>query len=105
MARLAKIQKDIKLSKANSHQGAVEKRTALKALISSKDDSVSPAEKWEAVQKLSKRGRNESPSRQTNRCPQCGRIHGYLRRFGMCRLCVRKFFVQGYLPGLVKSSW
>ena len=105
MARLAKIQKDKRQTKLNTRKGAIDARAALKDVISCKDESISPAEKWEAVQKLAKRKRDESPTRQTNRCPQCGRIHGYLRRFGLCRLCVRKFFVSGFLPGVVKSSW
>ncbi len=105
MARLAKIQKDKRLTKYNTRQGAVAARKVLKDIISSKDESISPAEKWEAVQKLAKRKRDESPSRQCNRCPQCGRIQSFVRRFGLCRLCVRKFFVLGFLPGVVKSSW
>ena len=105
MARQAKIQKDLRLTRTNTKPGAVAKRKELKALISSKSEAVSPAEKWQAALELSKRNKDESVCRQTNRCPQCGRIHGYLRRFGLCRLCVRKFFVQGYLPGVVKSSW
>lgn len=105
MARLAKIQKDLRLTRTNSNPGAVSKRKELKQLISSKDGTISPAEKWQAALELSKRSRDESVCRQTNRCPQCGRIHGFQRRFGLCRLCMRKFFVLGYLPGVVKSSW
>ena len=29
------------------------------------------------------------PSRQYNRCPCCGRVRGFLRRFRMCRICFR----------------
>ena len=105
MARQAKIQRDKKLTLKNSKRSAQETRHSLKALISSKSDDISANERWEAAMSLSKRSRDESVSRQSNRCPQCGRVHGYLRRFGMCRLCVRKFFVMGYLPGVVKSSW
>ncbi|MEC7562984.1 MAG: type Z 30S ribosomal protein S14, partial [SAR324 cluster bacterium] len=30
---------------------------------------------------------------------------GYLRKFGMCRICFRKNAGFGLLPGVIKSSW
>lgn len=105
MARQAKIQKDHRLTKMNSNPERRAKRTELKNIISSADPSISAEAKMEAAFALQKRPLNESKSRQTNRCPQCGRIHGFMRRFAMCRLCVRKFFTLAYLPGVVKSSW
>jgi small subunit ribosomal protein S14 len=43
--------------------------------------------------------------RQRNRCKQCGRPRGYLRKFGLCRICFRLLSLQGYLPGVIKASW
>ncbi|MGD1999732.1 MAG: type Z 30S ribosomal protein S14 [Desulfobacterales bacterium] len=43
--------------------------------------------------------------RAYNRCPICGRPRGYIRKFGLCRICFRNFASQGKLPGVVKSSW
>jgi len=43
--------------------------------------------------------------RAYNRCPLCGRPRGYLRKFGMCRICFRKLAYNGQIPGVVKSSW
>jgi small subunit ribosomal protein S14 len=43
--------------------------------------------------------------REYNRCPLCGRVHGYLRRFDMCRICFRDLASKGQIPGVVKSSW
>ncbi|MDZ7830993.1 MAG: type Z 30S ribosomal protein S14 [Desulfobacterales bacterium] len=43
--------------------------------------------------------------RKHNRCPICGRPRGYIRKFGICRLCFRKFASEGLLPGVQKSSW
>jgi small subunit ribosomal protein S14 len=40
-----------------------------------------------------------------NRCPICGRPRGFLRKFGICRICFRKLASEGKLPGVVKSSW
>ncbi|MGH2366100.1 MAG: type Z 30S ribosomal protein S14 [Chloroflexota bacterium] len=42
---------------------------------------------------------------QHNRCSLCGRPRGYMRRFGMCRICFRQYALRGELPGVVKSSW
>ncbi|NOG49111.1 MAG: type Z 30S ribosomal protein S14 [Chloroflexi bacterium] len=38
-----------------------------------------------------------------NRCNKCGRPRGYVRRFGLCRICLREMALRGEIPGLVKS--
>lgn len=43
--------------------------------------------------------------RMVNRCALCGRSRGYMRRFGLCRLCFRERASKGELPGVVKASW
>ena len=43
--------------------------------------------------------------RQVNRCPLCGRARGYIRRFGLCRLCFREKALKGEIPGVRKVSW
>ena len=43
--------------------------------------------------------------RQRNRCRVCGRPRGYMRKFALCRICFRELALQGYLPGVIKSSW
>ncbi|NLE46668.1 MAG: type Z 30S ribosomal protein S14 [Chloroflexi bacterium] len=40
-----------------------------------------------------------------NRCTRCGRPRGYIRRFKLCRICMRELALRGEIPGLVKSSW
>jgi small subunit ribosomal protein S14 len=40
-----------------------------------------------------------------NRCYRCGRPRGYMRRFGLCRICFRELALQGKIPGVTKSSW
>ncbi|MBO8153638.1 type Z 30S ribosomal protein S14 [Thermovirga sp.] len=40
-----------------------------------------------------------------NRCPLCGRVHSYMRKFNMCRCCFRKLAREGKIPGVVKASW
>ncbi|HEX6201306.1 MAG TPA: type Z 30S ribosomal protein S14 [Thermoanaerobaculia bacterium] len=43
--------------------------------------------------------------RHRNRCKRCGRPRGYMRKFALCRICFRDLALQGYLPGVTKSSW
>ncbi|MDH3745739.1 MAG: type Z 30S ribosomal protein S14 [Acidobacteriota bacterium] len=40
-----------------------------------------------------------------NRCRRCGRPRGYMRKFGLCRICFRNLALQGYLSGVTKASW
>jgi len=43
--------------------------------------------------------------REYNRCKICGRPHGYMRKFEMCRICFREFSLKGAIPGVTKASW
>lgn len=43
--------------------------------------------------------------RYRNRCRLCGRPRGYLRKFGICRLCFREYAHKGEIPGVRKASW
>jgi small subunit ribosomal protein S14 len=52
-----------------------------------------------------KESRRKYPNRVRNRCKVCGRPRGYLRRFGLCRICFRELALQGKIPGVTKSSW
>ena len=45
------------------------------------------------------------PVRAYHRCAVCGRPRGYMRRFGLCRICFRERALMGELPGVTKSSW
>jgi small subunit ribosomal protein S14 len=49
--------------------------------------------------------RRKFPTRVRNRCKICGRPRGYMRRFGLCRICFREQALEGKIPGVVKSSW
>lgn len=43
--------------------------------------------------------------RYRNRCRLCGRSRGYIRKFGICRLCFRELANKGEIPGVRKASW
>lgn len=80
-----------------------EKRSALKAVISSEESS--DEERWDAQVKLQKLPRDASPVRQRNRCQVTGRPHGVYRKFGLCRNKLREAAMRGDVPGLTKASW
>ena len=44
-------------------------------------------------------------TRAYTRCNRCGRPHGVLRKYGICRICFRELANEGKLPGVKKSSW
>lgn len=44
-------------------------------------------------------------TRKVNRCFECGRHRGYIRDFGVCRICFREMVSNGVIPGVKKSSW
>lgn len=43
-------------------------------------------------------------TRQTRRCFNCGRKRGYMRDFGLCRICFRELAQKGEIPGIKKSN-
>jgi small subunit ribosomal protein S14 len=44
-------------------------------------------------------------TRKVNRCWRCGRRHGFMRAFELCRICFRELANRGEIPGVVKASW
>jgi len=79
------------------------KREALKAIAN--DDSLPLEERFAARLKLAKLPRNSSAVRIRNRCALTGRPRGFYRKLKMSRIALRELGSQGFIPGLVKSSW
>jgi small subunit ribosomal protein S14 len=44
-------------------------------------------------------------TRTVRRCFRCGRKHGFMRLFGICRICFRELASKGEIPGVKKASW
>lgn len=66
------------------------------------------AKRRKAVSHRLKLGLHPKPGqavRMYNRCSKCGRVHGYMRRFDLCRICFRELARKGALMGIKKSSW
>ncbi len=49
--------------------------------------------------------KNKYSTRKISRCWRCGRRHGYMRDFDLCRICFRELANKGAIPGIRKSSW
>jgi small subunit ribosomal protein S14 len=58
--------------------------------------------RWDELDKLP---RNSSAVRLHNRCELTGRPKGYMRKFKICRVMLRKMANEGKIPGLTKASW
>jgi small subunit ribosomal protein S14 len=79
------------------------KRMIMREII--KDQNVDYDEKIQAVISLNKKKRDESKCRCKSRCNACGRSRAIYQKFKLCRLCLRKAFTFGLIPGLRKASW
>ena len=44
-------------------------------------------------------------TRAYTRCNRCGRPHGVLRKYGLCRICFRELANRGQITCVKKSSW
>ena len=69
------------------------------------DESLSLEERFEARIKLAKLPRNSAANRVRNRCEISGRPRGVYRKLKMSRIALREYEANGFIPGLVKSSW
>jgi small subunit ribosomal protein S14 len=101
MAKISKVVKNEKRKAKVAHYS--ERRAELKKIINNPASSVEQVD--EAIVKLQKLPRDASPIRVRNRCSQTGRTRGFLRKFGISRIAMRKLSLEGQIPGVVKSSW
>lgn len=101
MAKKSMVARERKRAKTVARYA--KKRAEIKARIS--DVNLSDEERWEAQLQLQALPRNASPVRMMNRCSLTGRPKGYYRKFGLGRNKLRELAMQGYVPGVVKSSW
>jgi len=101
MTRLSLIEREKKREKlANKYQSKIKELKGQARAAYLKGEIP-----WEVARLLQKVPRNAHATRGQRRCMVCGRPRGVYKKFGLCRLCLRKFAMMGYIPGLVKSSW
>lgn len=64
------------------------------------------AKQWKMFEKRFVKGQSlEQPTKYYNRCRLCGRSKAYIRDFGICRVCLRRYAREGLIMGLRKASW
>lgn len=78
------------------------KRQKLVDRYAAKRAELKAAGDYDALQKLP---RNSNPIRLHNRCKLTGRPKGYIRQFGLSRICFREMANSGLIPGVKKASW
>ena len=78
------------------------KRAALVAKYAAKREQLKADGDYVGLQKLPK---NSAPARMHNRCKLTGRPKGYMRQFGISRICFREMAAAGLIPGVKKASW
>jgi len=78
------------------------KRAKLVDKYAEKRKALKEAGDYEGLQKLP---RNSNPIRMHNRCKLTGRPKGYMRQFGISRICFREMANNGLIPGVRKASW
>ncbi len=78
------------------------KRAALVAKYAEKRAKLKEEGDFQALSRLP---RNSNPIRLHNRCKLTGRPKGYMRQFGVSRICFREMASSGLIPGVKKASW
>lgn len=101
MAKKSAIEKNKRRQRLVAKYAA--RREALKAIAN--DQSKPADERFAARLKLAELPRNSAKVRVRNRCQLTGRPRAYYRKLKMSRVALRELTSQGYVPGMVKSSW
>lgn len=99
MSKLSVIERNKK--RVWKSQSARKKRLELKKIIK----KGTSEEQDQALLKLQKRPRDESPVRTRDRCRLCGRPCGTFKKFALCRIHLREAAMRADVPGLKKASW
>lgn len=67
---------------------------------------IKTSRRWDEYAKALAAGKKmKFSTRLYHRCRLCGRNHGYMRKFDICRICFRELARQGLIMGVRKSSW
>ncbi|WP_457913199.1 30S ribosomal protein S14 [Candidatus Tremblayella endosymbiont of Pseudococcus viburni] len=101
MSKLSVVERERKRSALRLRY--LSKRRLMLALLRS--SAVPECDKRTVRDRLHRLPRDSSPVRHRNRCLVTGRGRGYLRLFGLSRICAREMAARGEIPGVTKASW
>ncbi len=79
------------------------RRNELRKIV--KNPKTTDEDRAAAYAAMRKLPRDSSPTRVRNRCQVSGRARGYEGFFGLSRIALRDMALNGFLPGVRKSSW
>lgn len=101
---MAKTSKKVKneLRKKLSAKHLARRHELRKIVKNPKTSDEARAAAYAALRKLP---RDSSATRVRNRCQVSGRARGYEGFFGLSRIALRDMALNGFLPGVRKSSW
>ena len=60
---------------------------------------------WKMYEKRFIKGEKLEGTKYYNRCKLCWRSKSYMRDFGICRVCFRKYAREGKIMWVRKASW
>lgn len=101
MAKKGKLEQNDKRAKLVAKY-AERRRVLVKVM---KDQDALPQEKRDAMAKLQALPRDSAAVRYRNRCQMSGRPRGFIGKFGISRIAFREMSLEGFIPGVRKSSW
>ena len=78
---------------------------ARKSIVLRQQQSLKDRETSKGLDTAARKKKRIFMTRAYNRCQLCGRRHGFMRFFGVCRICFRELASNGEIPGIKKSSW
>jgi small subunit ribosomal protein S14 len=78
---------------------------ARKSIVLRQKRLLNTKEKARQMSPEQRRKKRMFAERAYNRCRLCDRRHGFMRFFGVCRICFRELASNGEIPGITKSSW
>ncbi|MDB6153177.1 MAG: ribosomal protein s14p/s29e [Chthoniobacteraceae bacterium] len=90
-----RMAKTSSLEKEKTKTATVAKYAAVRAEMKAKGDYIG----------LSLLPRNASPVRLSRRCQVTGRKRAFISRFKLSRIAFRELALNGFIPGVTKSSW
>lgn len=104
MAKKSLIAREVKREKLVTKYTSLRNEIKTKIAKLASNDGLSQ-QVWEMQQRLQTLPVNSSYTRVQKRCRCCGRPRAVYKKFGLCRICLRKAVMRGDVPGATKASW
>jgi small subunit ribosomal protein S14 len=104
MAKKSLIAREVKRKKLVGKYSKLRNEIKTQIAKIASNDGVNE-EVWGLQQRLQALPVNSASIRMQKRCRCCGRPRAVYKKFGLCRICLRKAVMRGDVPGATKASW